>query len=245
MGKRIDKLVLSALIIAAFYLFYANALGSPGASALLTSFSLYLLNAFWAGFSNQWQSSRFSKKRRARRLAAGVIEKWIFLPADEAKKALIGLLESAYPNQLENCAVCLLQRSENILSADDILSIWRKHAADEKIVIAATANFSDRVRQSAAALKRPTVCLLGKDQLAALQALHGKLPENTPPAPKKARFSITTDRKKAPRQLAIGLGLFLSYWINGKWLYLAVSIALFFLAALGFHQKAAPKRLFS
>lgn len=247
MGKFIDRVVLTALLAGALYLFFMSAFRSIPLAAT----SAFLAMALLKKLSRRFPGSGFTKKRRARKEAADTLEEWSFQNPDEARENVSNLLARAYPGQMHEISLTLVSRhpSGGHITVDDVSAEWKRHRGAERAVIAGFSKADDRAYALARALSNPRVRLIDGVQLSALIALHPPVRKSPPAAARKnGRLKAAlraAGRAKGGRCLASGVLMCLIYFITGMTTYLVAGAILVLIAGVSLHRRKMPRTLFA
>ncbi|NLF27765.1 MAG: hypothetical protein GX592_07685 [Clostridiales bacterium] len=241
MGRKIDRIALSAVLAAGLYLFYAAAFRSIPAAIALAFVSMLLLHNALSGLFGRGRA-REKLRDRARSALSG----WALLDEGGVEKRVRALLDKAYPGEADRAEIAAVVRHPEgaPLTVDALLEAWKGRNC-EKLIVAATVPADARAQAYARSLKNPGVRLIDGQQL---QELLMKFPpepsETAQPAPRRRRWGIQISRERAPRKLLFGLMLLAMYVLMGNILYLGASLLSLLFAGLGFRKRPVPKKLF-
>lgn len=243
MPGKIDRAALFVLLLAlGFVLFWAAVGRWPVALALTCALGLST-HACCRAWRARCGANRAYNRARARD-ARALIDGWAVRPDADAAEAHVRARFASSPP----FAFRLLARhgAAPPLNANDLLSLWREHAGDERLVAASTGPIDREAQALAATLSSPAVRLLDADALADALAGSGlELPE-APPARRRLRLPrLAPSRKKAPYCLIYALFMLAAYWLLGAPVYLLAALFLIALAVLGLKKPGAtPTELF-
>ena|GEM_PF-4645678 len=245
MIRRIDRIVLWMLILCALFVGFMAASGdripvAAGASAL----SCLLLRRLWEGVRRRFGG----RSRRARRQYARLLlNQWLLLPPEEMRDKLRALLVRRLPGYSpDESLICLpFAPTSRALDADLMLSQWRAHRGEARIVLAALCPADPSARQWAEKLSRPTLRVVDG---AALEDMlireHRAVPAGEEGARKSALSPAAFRRLlgrvhplKASLYALLALGLYL---FSGRLIYLSAFALLFTMAALRAARRAVP-----
>jgi len=229
MGKKIDLVLLHLLTAAGGYLFYMGAFGNVPLALLLTFLTVAAAGKAVRCIAEKRKPGRRKRLARARSL----IRQAARMPEEEGERRVWSVLERAYPDAAREKCVILLRAQP--LGEDGLLSFWRSRAGEEALAVAATCDIPRATRALAEELISPRVRLFDGEQLARLLARQN-LPEDAPAPRRRGHFrqaiAAGLERKRAGRNLLIGLSMLLLYRMNGRFLYFLSGLFLLGVGAL-------------
>lgn len=241
MGRKIDRIAISAVLAAGLYLFYAAAFRSILAAIALALASMLLIHKALSGLLGRSRS-----KERLRERARSALSGWALLAEAEVEARVRALLDRAYPGEADGAEIAAVVRypEGQPLTVDALLEAWKGRSC-EKLIVAATVPADPHAQAYARSLKNPGVRLIDGQQL---QELLMKFPpaaeETAQPAPRRRRWRVPISRERAPRKLLFGAMLLAMYMLMGNILYLAAALLSLLFAGLGFRKRPVPKKLF-
>lgn len=227
-GRWIDRIALTALGAAGFYLFYLNAgFGVP--LSVATAFASTTLAVYLYRF-RPWRNRVTSAQAR------GALTAIAMLPEDGCLRALQGLTG-------RTDILPVVKHPEAALSAGEVFALWRAHMGDAQLVLAATCPAEPEALALAETLAGPKCEII--DSAALLRAIRQKgwsVPENPPRVSLRRRLQRAWARLERPlptKALPYGLSLWGMYLLTGKTLCLLCALLLIGAAGLGLIRRFA------
>jgi len=133
---------------------------------------------------------------------------------------------------------------------EQVFTSWQKHRGAQKLLICTSCKADSECNLLASTLKMPRIALIDADALKQLIAEHPEVISVEEPKHKHKSLVLKRiaarliNRKNTPRCILFFLSMLIMYIFSGNLMYLICSVLLFFTAALSFHHKSRPVKLF-
>ena len=228
-GRLLDRVTLTGIGAAGFYLFFLNA-GAPIPVSCLLAF-------LCMAAARHIVVHRPRRHRATRTQAEAALLRIAGMPEAAAAEALRQLTHEAE-------LLPLLRHPRSQLSVDEVFELWRAHLGEEALVIASTCASESGVSPLIETLSEPRVRLIDRDALAkAIQVTGLFVPPKVEPAPLGQRLvqAVRTllQRPLHPRVVLYGLSLIFIYRLTGWFTCLAAGLGLVGAAGVSWIHKYA------
>lgn len=268
-GRRLDQVMLWALLLGGGYLFFAGSTGSVPAALALSAAWLALLLLVKKSFV-ELRLNRYEPNRASRlRAAQARVNRWMmgdpWEALNESAQLLCGFYRLEPPDgqspvtsheKGQPVRFDLLQEhpSGQMLDATRLLNLWKAqpHDRPETLVVMTTGKVHPDARSFAQELKLPQVRLFDGAQLSALLIKSGHRLDvsESEGASKRATsarwrtlYPHLVNRAKSRRYALYALMLMALFWVLGSPAYLICALACLALCILGFKQPNRPATL--
>ena len=238
MGKKIDRIALTAVSSALIFLFFSQVYENIPAAALMCFIVMSLLHRIMSGRS----PSQRECLRQARKQALAKIGEWVISPEEQATSEIKKLIIDAKP-ELINAQICviLIHPDGEAASSSRLLEITRSCTA-QRLIIACTGRLSPQFLSIMKEISSPKISAIDCNGLISLMVKYPK--SFTPPRerviarPKVLKRIAAAICAAAPgrryKNLLLGLVIMGIYLVTGVTAYLVSSAMLLAFSGLGF-----------
>ena len=237
MGKRLDRIVFTALAAAGLYLFFLNAWGSiPLAGAL----------AFLGVCAGRRLLARRPRRASLARVRAE-IARLAGLPDAQAQSELEALVRRRWPGE-DFALAPVLKHPEATLTPGGLLNAWKANREASRLAVAATCPAEPRALAYARQLSDPAVAVV--DSRALARILRRTLPPEDSPRGNRRPLSrirmafLPGGRRVSPKNAMLAAALLYLYLRGASPLYLFAALALLAHLGVALGQRRVGRKLF-
>ena len=249
MGRGIDRLAATVLAAFAIYLFFLNASGRILPALIATFIAMALMRRLLAHIP----TDIVGRKRRALRSAEDTLEQLALADPEAARDFLNSIVRSAYNDMPDGAAAHhILRHPSSALTADDIISIWRRHPDAAHVLAISLPKADETALSLASRLRSPEIAVIDRAALARIIAsADAKFKSDSTyikeyiPERRRVRILRAASRARAGKCALTGALMLALYLLTGTIPYIIGSLVLLFIAGVSAKHRRAPAGLFT